>query len=187
MFFTMTPEMAKKFAEIQKKKQQLPEKPTMTFKQYYNKRFLEEAKFFIENPKFSMKYMMMMAHLQKTIKEKALKEYKEKYPGYPIDENEIVIKHENLDNDKSTQAGTESIMSDYDIIDTNMVPSNDDSYDLNEDKKLPKFNNKDLDKIFLPKIKNIDPSMTPSSLSSSEVTYHKNTLRRSSRLQTKTI
>ena len=93
MFFTMTPEMAKKFAEIQKKKQQLPEKPTMTFKQYYNKMFLEEAKFFIENPKFSMKYMMMIAHLQKTIKEKAMKEYQEKYPGYPIDEPEQMSIH----------------------------------------------------------------------------------------------
>lgn len=125
MFFTMTPEMAKKFAEIQKKKQQLPEKPTMTFKQYYNKRFLEEAKFFIENPKFSMKYMMMMAHLQKTIKEKALKEYQEKYPGYPIDENELSIEYEIPTSDKCTQTDTESVMSDYDIIDhTNLDTNN---------------------------------------------------------------
>jgi hypothetical protein len=186
----MTPEMVKKFSELQKKKtkQQLPEKPTMTYKQYYNKRFLEEAKFFVENPKFSMKYMMVMAHLQKTIKEKSLKEYKEKYPGYPLDELEPINEEvESTPNDKSTQVDTESIMSDYDIIDdTNVVPSND-SYDLNEVKKLTKFNNKDLEKIFLPKIKNIDPSVTPSSLSSSDVTEHKNTLRRSRRLQPKTI
>ena len=129
-----------------------------------------------------------MAHLQKTIKEKSLKEYKEKYPGYPLDELEPINEEvESTPNDKSTQVDTESIMSDYDIIDdTNVVPSND-SYDLNEVKKLTKFNNKDLEKIFLPKIKNIDPSVTPSSLSSSDVTEHKNTLRRSRRLQPKTI
>jgi len=121
----MTPEMAKKFAEIQNKKQQLTEKPTMTFKQYYNKRFLEEAKFFIENPKFSMKYMMMMAHLQKTIKEKTLKEYQEKYPGYLIDENELSIEYEKTTNDKCTQTDTESVMSDYDILDdTNLETNN---------------------------------------------------------------
>jgi len=148
MFFTMTPEMAKKFAELRKKKNNLPEKPTMTFTQYYNKRFLEEAKFFIENPKFSMKYMMVMAHLQKTIKEKSIKEYKEKYPGYPIDDNEKVIENEHvieneqvienelvieneqvienhkMTNDKSSQTDTESIINDYDMIDDTIVVTN---------------------------------------------------------------
>jgi len=136
MFFTMTPEMAKKFAELRKKKNNLPEKPTMTFTQYYNKRFLEEAKFFIENPKFSMKYMMVMAHLQKTIKEKCIKEYKEKYPGYPIDDNEKVIENEHvienhkMTNDKSSQTDPESIINDYDMIDDNIVVTNNDDISL---------------------------------------------------------
>ena len=136
MFFTMTPEMAKKFAELRKKKNNLPEKPTMTFTQYYNKRFLEEAKFFIENPKFSMKYMMVMAHLQKTIKEKSIKEYKEKYPGYPIDDNEKVIENEHvienhkMTNDKSSQTDPESIINDYDMIDDNIVVTNNDDISL---------------------------------------------------------
>ena len=119
----MTPDMAKKFAEIQKKKQ-LPLKPPMTFKEYYNKMFLEEAKYFIENPKFSIKYAMVMAHLQKTIREKALKEYKEKYPGAPIDEpDQIVEQFEELVNDEVAEVlsvdcdETESVMSEYDIVD----------------------------------------------------------------------
>jgi len=157
MFFTMTPEMAKKFADLQKKNKKLPEKPTMTFKQYYNKRFLEEAKFFIENPKFSMKYMMVMAHLQKTIKEKALKEYQEKYPGYPADENEIFSNIEKPSNDKSSQTNTESVMSDYDIID-------DTNLDLN----------------------NSDNSISCAS-PNSDVVEGTKTLRRSQRLQTKTF
>jgi hypothetical protein len=123
----MTPEMAKKFAELHKKNKNktFPTKPSMTFNQYYNKMFLEEAKYFVENPKFSMKYMMMMAHLQKTIKEKALKEYQEKYPGYPIDENELSIEYEKPTNDKSNQTDNESVMSDYDIIDENTINEDD--------------------------------------------------------------
>jgi len=166
----MTPEMAKNFSELRKKKNNLPEKPTMTFTQYYNKRFLEEAKFFIENPKFSMKYMMVMAHLQKTIKEKSLKEYKEKYPGYPIDEvetiNEVesttndeietINEVESTNNDKCTQVDTESIMNDYDIIDdTIVITNNDDNDDI--------------------------------SSGSSDGFKEKKTLRRSRRLQTKTF
>ena len=141
MFFTMTPEMIKKFTDLQKKKQDLPPKPTMTFNQYYNKMFLEEAKYFVENPKISMKYMMVMTHLQKTIKERSLKEYKEKYPGYPIDEpkqmsthDEVNVNEDKLDNvvdnvdnvneDKVANVNedeTESVMSEYDIIDENTI------------------------------------------------------------------
>ena len=73
----------------------------------------------------------VMTYLQKTIKEKTLKEYKEKYPGYPIDENEIVNTKQTT-NDKSSQTDTESIMSDYDIIDDTVVPSNSDTPMLNE-------------------------------------------------------
>ena len=77
MFFPMTPEVAKKLVELQRKHI----KPPISFEEYYNKRFLEECKYFVENPKFSFKYMMVMSHLQKTIREKCLKEYNKKYPG----------------------------------------------------------------------------------------------------------
>ena len=186
MFFTMTPEMVKKFSELQKKKNKLPEKPTMTYKQYYNKRFLEEAKYFVENPKISMKYMMVMTYLQKTIKEKTLKEYKEKYPGYPIDENEIVINTEQTTNDKSSQTDTESIMSDYDIIDDNVLPSNSDTPMLNEEVKETINTNNDMDSIICDDI-NIDKTKSDSFLSTFDVIEEKKQLRRSRRLQTKIV
>ena len=170
----MTPEMAKKFSELRKKKKNLPEKPAMTFTQYYNKRFLEEAKFFIENPKFRMKYMMVMAHLQKTIKEKSIKEYQEKYPGYPIDELETIKEVEPTTNDdKSTQTETESMMSDYDIIDdTN-------NFTLNEVVKTPNFNNnKDLNNVHRDDT-TIGTGNSGSTLSSSNVPEEKKLLRRS--------
>jgi hypothetical protein len=119
----MTPEMAKKFAELKKKNQKLPPKPTMTFNEYYNKMFLEEAKYFVENPKFSMKYMMVMTHLQKTIKERSLKEYQEKYPGAPIDEPKKMSTHDveqdNIDQFEQVEDG--SVMSDYDVIDESTI------------------------------------------------------------------
>ena len=122
----MTPEMIKIFTDLQKKKQDLPPKPTMTFNQYYNKMFLEEAKYFVENPKISMKYMMVMTHLQKTIKERSLKEYKEKYPGYPIDEPKQMSTHDDVNVNEDTLDNvnvdeTESVMSEYDIIDENTI------------------------------------------------------------------
>ena len=102
MFFQMTPEMLTKFNEVRKKNKQTESIPT--YKEYYNKRFLEECKYFIENPKFSMKYMMVMGHLQKNIKEKSLKEYKEKYPGVPINDiNEIDQKNKTIQTDKTNQ------------------------------------------------------------------------------------
>ena len=182
----MTPEMVKNFSELQKKKKQLPKKPTITYKQYYNKRFLEEAKYFVENPKISMKYMMVMTYLQKTIKEKTLKEYKEKYPGYPIDENEIVINTEQTTNDKSSQTDTESIMSDYDIIDDTVLPSNFDTPMLNEEVKETINTNNDMDPIICDDI-NIDKTKSDSFLSTSDVIEETKTLRRSRRLQTKTV
>jgi hypothetical protein len=135
MFFTMTPEITKKIAELQKKKlQPTPTKPPMTFNQYYNKMFLEEAKYFVENPKFSMKYMMAMAHLQKTIKERAIKEYNEKYPGAPIDEPKKMSTHDVEQGiiDQFEQCETESVMSEYDVIDSSII----DEDNFVEDKPL---------------------------------------------------
>ena len=98
----MTPEMLTKFNELRKKNK--PKESIPTYKEYYNKRFLEECKYFIENPKFSMKYMMVMTQLQKNIKEKSLKEYKEKYPGALINDiYEIDQKDETIQTDKTNQ------------------------------------------------------------------------------------
>ena len=68
----MTPEMINNIIEINKKK------APMSFEEYYNKKLLEECKYFIENPKFSMKYMMVMAHYH-TLRQKTLEEYNKKY------------------------------------------------------------------------------------------------------------
>ena len=114
----MTPEMAAQFAELRKRQkleQMEKRQPTISFNQYYNRRFLEEAKFFVENPKFSIKYMMVMTHLKQSIKEMCIKEYKQKYPGYPINENEIEIENE-IENQGSDN-NPESIVNGYDIID----------------------------------------------------------------------
>ena len=130
MFFPMTPEVAKKLVELQRKHINTP----ITFEEYYNKRFLEECKYFVENPKFSFKYMMVMSHLQKTIREKCLKEYNKKYPG-AIElqkKNDNANTNASQDNVKTNSSSatyatdtatatdaieSESINSDYDICD----------------------------------------------------------------------
>ena len=159
MFFTMNAEMAKKFVELQKKnnKTKVP-----TYQEYYNKRFLEECKFFVENPKFSMKYMMMMSYLQQTIKEKTIKEYKEKYPGHPMDTNIYKIAGANND-DSISNDDNESVISDYDVIDDNEshINEKDESHESKEEIKP---------------VKKIDSTQTTQTKQ----------LRRSSRLKTKT-
>ena len=143
MFFTMNAEMAKKFVELQKQKNQVK---VPTYQEYYNKRFLEECKFFVENPKFSMKYMMVMSYMQKTIKEKTIKEYKEKYPGHPIDTNIYKTVSSANDangangansNDSVSNDDNESVISDYDVIDDNEshINEKEESEDLNEEIK----------------------------------------------------
>lgn len=123
MFFPMTPEVAKKLVELQRKHI----KPPITFEEYYNKRFLEECKYFVENPKFSFKYMMVMSHLQKTIREKCLKEYNKKYPGAielqkkndnaNTNASQDNVKTNNADATATDSVESESINSDYDICD----------------------------------------------------------------------
>ena len=118
MFFPMTPEVAKKLVELQRKHI----KPPISFEEYYNKRFLEECKYFVENPKFSFKYMMVMSHLQKTIREKCLKEYNKKYPGAIEEQQKKANPNVKTNNADATATATdaiesESINSDYDICD----------------------------------------------------------------------
>ena len=52
MFPYLTPEVMNLINEQRKKN--IP-----TFEEYYNKRYLEECKVFLEKPKFSMKYIMI--------------------------------------------------------------------------------------------------------------------------------
>ena len=144
MFFTMTPEMLAKFNELRKKPTFTPSidsvsKPPLSYREYYNKRFLEECKYFIENPKFSMKYMMVMSHLQHNMKTKTLKEYKEKYPGAPINDIYEVDSKETQTHTSGRAPYSRSIIQpikknsspiineDYDNIDTVSVASD---YDI---------------------------------------------------------
>jgi len=142
MFFSMTPEMIKHLNELKKKEPNVKApnvkapnvkapnvKAPMSFEAYYNKRFLEECKYFIENPKISIKYAMVMSYLQKDIREKALKEYKEKWPGSMVSQpnqsiDKIQIAHTVQPVQPLEQSqDTESVISDYDIIDEDDVDS----------------------------------------------------------------
>ena len=49
------------------------------FYSYFNKKYLESIKDFLDNPKFSMKYFMVMANIRESIFEKCKNEYIEKY------------------------------------------------------------------------------------------------------------
>jgi hypothetical protein len=114
MFFAMTPEMIKNIKNLKKKAPNVKApnvKAPMTFEAYYNKRFMEECKYFVDNPKFSIKYAMVMSYLQKDIREKALKEYKEKWPFGMSGHYSYTLQPLEQSQD------TESVISDYDIID----------------------------------------------------------------------
>ena len=107
----MTPEMINNIIELNKKKAPL------SFEEYYNKRLVEECKYFLENPKFSVKYFIVWAILRQNIRDMALKEYKQKWPLAPI----IKINNE-LDSDKeSVISDKESVISDYDIIEESNI------------------------------------------------------------------
>lgn len=53
--------------------------PSEQFSSFYNKRYYEAIKDFIEKPKFSMKYFMVMNNIQNTIFEQSKNEYILKY------------------------------------------------------------------------------------------------------------
>ena len=49
------------------------------FYTFFNKNYMKEIKDFLENPKFSMKYFMVMAQIRQNVFEKSKIEYIEKY------------------------------------------------------------------------------------------------------------
>ena len=59
-----------------KKNQQ---KPSENFYDFFNKKYNEAIKSFIDNPKFSMKYFIVMANIRQVIFEQSKKDYISKY------------------------------------------------------------------------------------------------------------
>ena len=53
--------------------------PKESFDDYFNKRYFEEIKDFIKQPKISMKHFMIMGYIRESIREKSKKEYIKKY------------------------------------------------------------------------------------------------------------
>ena len=121
----MTPEMINNIIELNKKKAPL------SFEEYYNKRLVEECKYFLENPKFSVKYFIVWAILRKNIRDMALKEYKQKWPLAPIikinneldsaKESVIDAKELIIDDKELVICDKESVISDYDIIEESNI------------------------------------------------------------------
>jgi len=56
---------------------QIYKKPN--FEEYYKQRYSEIMKPFYENPKISIKSMMVLSHIQNGLKERLRKEYEEKF------------------------------------------------------------------------------------------------------------
>jgi len=110
----MTPEMINNIIESNKKK------APISFESYYNKRFMEECKYISETPSFRMNYIAVTTHLQKTIRDMALKEYKEKWPLVPIIKNKTDLV---IDNELDTELDKDSVISDYDILEEYDVES----------------------------------------------------------------
>ena len=111
MFFNLHPDAIKLINEQRKKN--IP-----TFEDYFNKRYLEECKYFVENPKFSFKYMLFVSHLKENVKKMALKEYNKKYPGVLTETNNS-MKTNNLTHPNITmniKSAKNKIEDEYDII-----------------------------------------------------------------------
>ena len=73
MFPHMTPEMLKFINNSR-----LESMPT--FEEYFEKRYLEECKYVVENPRFSISNMIFVSRLRENVRRIALDEYKKKYP-----------------------------------------------------------------------------------------------------------
>ena len=86
MFSYLTPEMMNLIN--QQRNKNIP-----TFEEYFNKKYLEECRVFFENPRFSIKSMMIINHMREVIRNRCIKEYKQKYPWVSI-ENQKGIKQE---------------------------------------------------------------------------------------------
>lgn len=73
MFPCMTPEMLKFINN-----NRLESVPT--FEEYFEKRYLEECKYLVENPRFSITNMIFASKLRENVRRMAMDEYKKKYP-----------------------------------------------------------------------------------------------------------
>ena len=79
MFPPVSPEMIK-FINQNKTKASSQSSSIPTFDEYYEKRYLEECKYFVENPSFSISNMIFVSKLRENVRRMALDEYKKKYP-----------------------------------------------------------------------------------------------------------
>ena len=96
MFPHMTPEMLK-FINSSR----LESVPT--FEEYFEKRYLEECKYLVENPRFSISHMIFASKLRENVRRMALEEYKKKYPL-----SQIILKSKSESNLTSIPEETKS-------------------------------------------------------------------------------
>lgn len=54
-------------------------KPSVDFNSFFNEKYNEAIKSFIDNPKFSMKYFLVMANIRQFVFERSKKDYISKY------------------------------------------------------------------------------------------------------------
>lgn len=64
-----------------------------TFEEYFEKRYLEECKYIVENPRFSISNMIFVSRLRENVRRMALDEYKKKYPL-----SQIILKSKSASN-----------------------------------------------------------------------------------------
>ena len=64
-----------------------------TFEEYFEKRYLEECKYLVENPRFSISNMIFVSRLRENVRRMALDEYKKKYPL-----SQIILKSKSASN-----------------------------------------------------------------------------------------
>ena len=103
MFPHMTPEMLKFINNSR-----LESMPT--FEEYFEKRYLEECKYIVENPRFSISNMIFVSRLRENVRRIALDEYKKKYPL-----SQIILKSKSAPNLVGNTFNTESHQTQSDI------------------------------------------------------------------------
>ena len=69
---------AQTLANVYKANQQ-KRKPSQDFNSFFNTKYHEAIKSFIDNPKFSMKYFLVMANIRQVVFEQSKKDYISKY------------------------------------------------------------------------------------------------------------
>ena len=110
MFPTITPEVLKYIYS---------QKNIPTFEEYFNKRYLEECKWYFEKPKFSIKYMIIMSNLRENLRKRCLEEYKKKYPyapNIPTTNSTPFFNFKKVDNDEDTKS---EIGDGFEVIENN--------------------------------------------------------------------